>query len=267
MTLGRADATAGNGDGEFHASSDVAVSVTGEIYVTDPDNSRIEKLDANGAFLNHVGGDWSSPKGIQPGSPGNLWVTDAGTNELINLSFSGIAEPIGPSGSALRQFQTPRHLAADFDSIYVADTGNNRIQKLTGGSSGADGESTPSQSVWLLGTSLRLAVETATWTTNSLPPPFPSHLLDPICLTKKRVRIGQTNWSKQMRGGESADPNAGRLRVPKLCLGTKDGEKFVVQATVSSVRNRDLIAVFFLKPLIRVFRSMASKSLAKISAD
>jgi sugar lactone lactonase YvrE len=80
----------------------VAVDTTGNIYVADTLNDSIRKISSQGAVTTFAG---------FPGSPGN--VDGQGTNA---------------------QFFHPQGIAVDLsNNIYVADTGNNTIRKITSG--------------------------------------------------------------------------------------------------------------------------------------
>jgi DNA-binding beta-propeller fold protein YncE len=71
---------------------------------------------------------------------GNLYVSDAGENNRIRkiapggavTTLAGGREGFADGAGALGSFNTPSGLAVDFaGNIYVADTGNNRIRKVT----------------------------------------------------------------------------------------------------------------------------------------
>ena len=162
MTLGKTDATAGTGDGEFDSPYDVAVSPAGEIYVTDTGNQRILKFGADGTFAGAIGGEgitggWTGPKGIVYGGYGNLWVIDSTANHLVNVADGLISEVAGIAGNASGEFQAPRNVASRDEDVYVADTGNNRIQKFYDGSSGGHGERVPTKPIWQIGSGLGLS--------------------------------------------------------------------------------------------------------------
>jgi hypothetical protein len=88
---------AGTGEGEFsYTVGGVAVNQsTGDVYVVDAGNDRVQRFDADGAFVSQFG------------------VSGSGEGEFtFNGEYAGIA--LGPDGS-----------------VYVADTGNQRVQKFT----------------------------------------------------------------------------------------------------------------------------------------
>ena len=77
--------------GEFSGPAGVAIGGSGNVYVTDFYNNRVQKFDANGTFL-------------------TTW---------------------GTSGSGEGQFSNPYGIATDAsERVYVSDTGNNRVQKF-----------------------------------------------------------------------------------------------------------------------------------------
>jgi DNA-binding beta-propeller fold protein YncE len=62
-----------------------------------------------------------------------VYVSDRDAHRVLVLDAGGrpTGEVIGSAGTAAGQFQLPRGLAADADHLYVADSGNHRIQAFT----------------------------------------------------------------------------------------------------------------------------------------
>ena len=101
----------GSGDGQFYFPMDVEVDATGNVYVADTINHRIQKFDASYTFLRAWG--W----GVQDGS------------SAFQVCTSGCQA--GTSGSNTGQFDTLYGAGVDAaGNVYVADTYNNRIQKF-----------------------------------------------------------------------------------------------------------------------------------------
>ncbi|MFH2120776.1 MAG: 6-bladed beta-propeller [Pseudomonadota bacterium] len=90
----------GTGDGDFHYPYGIAVDGSGFVYVTDSLNYRVQKFTANGQFVTK----WGSKGGVD-----GMF----GEGQSLNM--------YGPSGIAVD--------GSGF--VYVADTGNHRIQKFT----------------------------------------------------------------------------------------------------------------------------------------
>jgi DNA-binding beta-propeller fold protein YncE len=102
----------GSGAGQFGYAQGIATDSRGHVYVTDLANNRIEKFSAAGRFLLTWG--W----GVEDGA------------SAFETCRSSCQAGIGGSGEG--QFSAPVDLAFDSaDRAYVADSGNNRIQKFT----------------------------------------------------------------------------------------------------------------------------------------
>ena len=134
--IGKADKSSGSGNGEFNAPFDVAVSPDGtQIAVSDSGNNRIQLFSTtDGTFASTFGqpgsgdGQFNTPKGLAYDSVGYLYIVDSGNNR-ISLALSGmVIGTSGTSGTALGQFQGGINLGVGSRGIYVADTGNNRVQ-------------------------------------------------------------------------------------------------------------------------------------------
>ena len=133
LTLG---GTAGTGPGEFDFPHDVAVHpTTGEIYVLDTDNARVQILDQDGNYLREwpLGGNPQQPFGIEI-DPTGSWcaISNSGNREVLKYTVDGtlLASWWRP-GSAPGEFRWPRDIAIDADGdILVADTDNERAQRL-----------------------------------------------------------------------------------------------------------------------------------------
>jgi DNA-binding beta-propeller fold protein YncE len=128
----------GNAAGQFYEPSGIAIDSSGNIYVADTLNNRIQKFDGQGAFLSQWGsggsgiGLFDSPQGIAVDSSGCIYVVDRSNNRVQKFDNSGnfIAE-WGTAGSANGTFDGPFGIAVDTsDNIYVTDSGNDRVQKF-----------------------------------------------------------------------------------------------------------------------------------------
>lgn len=140
------------GPGPFNKPKDVATESTGKFYVADTDNSRVMKFDSNGTFVWALRlptvaagtptppvGATPKPYGITIGSDNKIYVADAGYHRILryHANDDGLNPEAswGQFGSAdsstIPQLDTPQGMAIDLSgNIYVADTGNNRIQRF-----------------------------------------------------------------------------------------------------------------------------------------
>ena len=129
----------GSANGEFNSPSGIALDTSGNIYVADTGNNRIQKLSSIGAYLEKSGssgpgnGQFSSPSGVAVDSSGNIYVTDGGSNDRIqkfNSSLTYVTQ-WGTDGTGNGQFKDPGGVAVDSSgNVFVADTVNHRVQKF-----------------------------------------------------------------------------------------------------------------------------------------
>jgi DNA-binding beta-propeller fold protein YncE len=128
----------GPGDGQFCYPRGIAVDGTGNIYVVDTDNHRIQKFDADGTFLTKWGsygmgdGRFLYPYGIAVDSADDIYVSDMYNNRIQKFDADGtFLTKWGSKGPGEGQFLYPRGIAVDGSGdIYVADMYNHRIQKF-----------------------------------------------------------------------------------------------------------------------------------------
>src|SRR6266404_1231385 len=120
----------GSGNGELISPWGVATDGSGNVYVADTGNSRIQKFDATGTFLAAWGS--SSPTGVATDGSGNIYVADGSNNRIQKFDATGnLLTAWGTYGSGNGQFYSPAGVATDASgNVYVVDTGNYRIQKF-----------------------------------------------------------------------------------------------------------------------------------------
>src|SRR6202041_4152452 len=73
-------------------------------------------------------GQFNTPKGLTYDSIGTLYIVDSGNNRIVMAQGTVVMGVTGTNGTALGQFSGPLNISTDERGIYVADTGNNRIQ-------------------------------------------------------------------------------------------------------------------------------------------
>ena len=133
----------------------VSTDAAGNVYVADAGNHIIRKITSTGVVTTLAGGAeiaggvdgtgaaarFSNPNGVATDSAGNLYVADSGNNTIRKITSAGVVTTIagtaGVVGSAdgtgaAASFNNPQSIALDgAGNVYVADTGNNAIRKIT----------------------------------------------------------------------------------------------------------------------------------------
>ena len=159
-TLAGLAAVTGSGDGNGAAASfnlpiGVAVDAKGNVYVADSANSTIRLITKTGVVSTLAGTAGSTgstdgigasarfdrPAGVAVDSTGNVFVVDQGNNTIRKITPTGVVSTLagvaGLVGSAdgnttAARFSSPYGIAIDSAGlIYVADTGNNTIRRIT----------------------------------------------------------------------------------------------------------------------------------------
>jgi len=139
-----ADGTGTNA--QFIDPSELAVDSEGNVYVADRGNGIIRKVTP-AAVVTTLDGETGSaaqfyrPFGVAVDNKGNVYVADAGSNTIYKVSPAGVVTTLaGLAGStgtndgtgSAAQFFNPFSVAVDSTcNVYVADTFNNTIRKVT----------------------------------------------------------------------------------------------------------------------------------------
>ena len=128
LTLLNQWGSAGTGPGQFQLPSGVAVDRSGNVYVADSNNDRVQRFDSNGNFLGSFGapGVFNGPghMGIDP--QGNPIVVDEGNYRVVKYSPAGqLLVQYGSFGGGPGQFSGNPHGAATdaAGNVYAVDVG------------------------------------------------------------------------------------------------------------------------------------------------
>ena len=161
-TLAGSAGQAGTSDGtgsaaRFNHPDSVAVDAAGNVYVTDTGNATVRKITPAGVVTTLAGtagmpgsadgsgsaASFRSPTGIALDATGNLYVSDTGSATIRKITSAGavstLAGTAGSQGSAdgtgaAARFSEPHGLTVDSaGNVYVADTKNDTIRKITSG--------------------------------------------------------------------------------------------------------------------------------------
>lgn len=159
-TFSTAFGSEGSGNGQFNHPETIATDASGNVWVVDMENSRIEKLSGSGSFIAAYGSkgtgnaQFSKPSGIAINqNTGSVYVTDTANNRIEKFSSAGTFEmavgwsvkdgkaeaetcttecKAGIAGSGNGQFHEPTGLTVDANgNIWVTDEANNRVQELS----------------------------------------------------------------------------------------------------------------------------------------
>ena len=126
----------GTGDGQFNSAGGIAVDGSGDVYVTDTFNDRVQVFRADGEFLRKWGSPGSGdgqidfPQGLAVDGLGNVYVVGAGNYRVQVFSANGeLLRKWGSRGSGDGQFDFPTGIAVDgMGNVYVVETNNQRVQ-------------------------------------------------------------------------------------------------------------------------------------------
>jgi DNA-binding beta-propeller fold protein YncE len=133
--------TQGSGDGQFSGPVGIAVDSSGNVYVVDSGNNRVEKFSSSGVYLSQITAtDPSCTKAFEtptavavaPAS-GALYVTDTKNNRVVKVDpATGLCDGVFDSSiAASGTFSSPSGVATDSaGTIYVLDSGNARVEKF-----------------------------------------------------------------------------------------------------------------------------------------
>jgi len=143
--------------------SGVAVDALGNLFIADLNNQRIRKVDANGVISTVAGNGFVGgpggyrdggaatdaylyyPSGVAVDASGNLFIADQDNQRIRKVDADGIITTVAGSGfsgfqgsfsgdggaATIARLNDPAGVAVDASgSLFIADSGNNRIRKV-----------------------------------------------------------------------------------------------------------------------------------------
>jgi len=141
--------------GTFYGPSGIAVDSSGVMYVADTNSSIIRKVTSAGVVTTMAGiaattgtadgsttdARFNSPIGIAVSSSGTVYIADSGSHTIRKMTSGGVVTTLaGKAGTSGCEdatgtgatFYSPQALVTDSsENIYVSDTANNTIRKVT----------------------------------------------------------------------------------------------------------------------------------------
>ena len=145
---------------QLNSPTSIQVDPTGDLFFVDLRNSRVREINSSGNITTVAGnglvtysGDggaaqnalMSAPSGVAVGPGGAVYLSDTNNQRIRMIAGDGIISTVAGNGTpgfagdgsagTSAQVNFPSGLAADpFGNLYISDTGNQRVRKLSGGS-------------------------------------------------------------------------------------------------------------------------------------
>jgi hypothetical protein len=127
----------GYDQGQFYGPTGIDLDTSGNVYVADPGNYRIQKFTSEGIFLTSWGGNFM-PRDVALDVYGNVYVADTLNSQIQKFTTDGtFITTIGSKGTGDGQIAAggPWGVAVDvLGNVYVADSYGGRVEKF-----GSDG--------------------------------------------------------------------------------------------------------------------------------
>jgi len=139
----------------------IAFDHFGNLYIADLGNARVRKVTSDGTIQTVAGGgalpatsqaqggpatsaQLMQPRNVTIDTAGNLYISDFGANQVYSVATNGTLTLVAGNGMAgfsgdgmgalVGQLNAPAGLAVDATgSVYIADSGNNRVRKVSSG--------------------------------------------------------------------------------------------------------------------------------------
>ena len=132
----------GSGPLQFYFPDGIAISpITGQVYIADTDNHRVQVLNPDLTFSHSFGkkgstnGQFNKPGDVAIDSQGLVYVTDSYNNCILKFTPNGkFVARFGRKSSGPGQLEKPRGITIDTAGtglVYVSDSGNDCVSVFT----------------------------------------------------------------------------------------------------------------------------------------
>lgn len=146
----------GTGNGQLKSPKGMKMDSSGNLWVADTGNNRVEEFSSTGSYIQKFGtlgsgnGEFSKPEGLAIDSEGNVLIADNGNNRVQIFSPRGnYLYKFGTAGTGSGQMKTPTGVAVDSsNNAFVLDAGNNRIEKWTWKEQAVNGGTHATQTIY-----------------------------------------------------------------------------------------------------------------------
>lgn len=128
----------GSGNGQLSSPSGIAISSSGNVWVADLGNKRVQEFNEKGEFIRSVTyaggllgtGKMAEPYAVATGPEETLWVGDVGSHRVYQFKENGtFVKALSSAGSV--NLTTPAGIAVDrFGNAYVAEQSSSQILEL-----------------------------------------------------------------------------------------------------------------------------------------
>lgn len=141
---------------QLNIPSALALDGSGNLFIADQSNHEIRKMALSGGNLSTIAGNGTagfagdgaaatsavlnSPQGVAVDSSGNVYIADTNNNRIRKIQGTNISTVAGNGSIGLTgdggaakdaQLTLPSGVVVNSNALYIVDTGNNRIRKVT----------------------------------------------------------------------------------------------------------------------------------------
>lgn len=123
----------GDEEGNFSFPFGISTDSNGNVYVADVNNNRLQKFSNNGNFILSWSSNFNKIAGVATDNSNDVFTTESIFNNRVQkfTNTGSFITKFGSFGSSQGLFFDPCGITVDnLGDVYIADSGNNRIQKF-----------------------------------------------------------------------------------------------------------------------------------------